>query len=489
MSSGVEENETMVNDFNWNDAQDALLTKIEVSVNEQLRRQYDRMTDSLRDFLHDLFNYPLERPWRQTLAGFSSHWQERGLKLSDRTISSLERLIADRLESTIALAQAGDSASTPPDGSVVTDAAVHFGSSPTSKEDQAKAQRKEATRRFLRQREAKITSQNEKTRLQLTENERVRLEFFLAENLRRAGEGEPLLPYPGFWLEAQERFLAIQEAQPSIRGLTKDEAERSEWQAKLANFDKLPPGERAVINYQIMSQMRAEYTEKHGYIAAFFNPAFSGTGNFNDAMGALSGFAGHPGRPTGSPSLSPNRPRGKNRQIWQPKPEMPKPDKAPNKPRPPKLTKKPGFPVPVDSDRLTNRRGKKSPHPHHVLADLSETDAARLLHSLPDVVVIYWGQRQGKHGADVITYNLKTKIVTLWDVKYRSSPVRLQPSKTFSKDSSREKTLDQARKAIHDSGLSPADKSSALLSLANRSYQTRTLGAGNAKNSTIGDDR
>ena len=483
----------MVNNFNWNDAQDALLTKLEASVNEQLRRQYDRLMDSLRDFLHDLFNYPMERPWRQSLAGFSSPWNERGLKLNDRTISSLERLIANRLENTIALAQAGDSTSTPAGGSVVTDATVNFGSPPTSKEDQAQAKRKEATRRFLRQREAKITSQNEKTRLQLTANERVRLEFFLAENLRRAGEGEPLLPYPDFWLEAQERFLASQEAQPSIGGLTKEEAERSEWLAKLRSFDKLPPGERAVINHQIMSQMRAEYTEKYGYIAAFLNPAFSGTGNFNDAMGALSGFAGGAFRPGMSrgmgPPLSPIRPRGRNRQPWQPKPTKPKSHKEPNYVPPKKPAKKPAFPPPVDSNRLTNRRGHNSPHPNQVSADLAETEAAMFLHSLSDVVVIYWGQHQGKHGADVITYNLKTKVVTLWDVKYRSSPVRLQPSKTFSKDSSREKTLDQARKAIQDSGLSPSDRSSALLSLANRSYQTRTLGAGNAKNSTIGDDR
>jgi hypothetical protein len=104
-------------------------------------------------------------------------------------------------------------------------------------------------------------------------------------------------------------------------------------------------------------------------------------------------------------------------------------------------------------------------------------------------VVIYWGEKQGTHGADVVSYNLRTKQVTLWDVKYRSKSRTIRPSTTFAKDSGPlANAIRKARDGIRDSHLSPADKEAALNSLK-AIFETRTIGAGNAKNSTLGDHK
>ena len=54
----------------------------------------------LADFLNDLLNYPLVRPWRESLDLFQEHyWQQVGLKLTgesyDRVAAFIERCIAD----------------------------------------------------------------------------------------------------------------------------------------------------------------------------------------------------------------------------------------------------------------------------------------------------------------------------------------------------------------------------------------------------------
>jgi hypothetical protein len=54
----------------------------------------------LADFLNDLLNYPLVRPWRESLDLFQEHcWQQVGLKLTgesyDRVAAFIERRIAD----------------------------------------------------------------------------------------------------------------------------------------------------------------------------------------------------------------------------------------------------------------------------------------------------------------------------------------------------------------------------------------------------------
>ena len=120
----------------------------------------------------------------------------------------------------------------------------------------------------------------------------------------------------------------------------------------------------------------------------------------------------------------------------------------------------------------------------------AEEKAARFIHTLPYEAVIFWGQRIGAPGADVVSYNLKTKTVTLWDVKWRGKPVRLRPSTTFEQGSKPlTNALKQASDAVWASKLSKQHKDAAIESINTKAFQTRTLGAGNAKNSTFSDHR
>ena len=120
----------------------------------------------------------------------------------------------------------------------------------------------------------------------------------------------------------------------------------------------------------------------------------------------------------------------------------------------------------------------------------AEEAAAIEIHAMPNEAVIRWGQAIGAHGADIISYNLETHVVTLWDVKFRTEPRRVNPSPTFRRNSrSLDSALAQADRAIRMSLLSPADKKLAIESIMQKTFQTRTLGAGNSRNSTFGDHR
>src|SRR5262249_52980805 len=55
----------------------------------------------------------------------------------------------------------------------------------------------------------------------------------------------------------------------------------------------------------------------------------------------------------------------------------------------------------------------------HADAWKTERRLARRVHGLPDEVVIHWGSPIGSHGADVVSVNLRTGEVTLWDAKFR----------------------------------------------------------------------
>lgn len=151
---------------------------------------------------------------------------------------------------------------------------------------------------------------------------------------------------------------------------------------------------------------------------------------------------------------------------------------------------KPPFPKPVAAKRVTNMKGRDYPHPSHVKAAQSEERLAHDIHKLEDEVVLQWGKPIGSHGADIISYNHKTKKITLWDDKYRSAFRRIQASKTFEEGRRPlEQSIDEARAAIGSSSLSVGDKDAALHSLDTNSFRRITQGSGNARNSTIGVGR
>jgi hypothetical protein len=94
------------------------LQKVDDTVNEELGRQFVQLGDSLQDFLWDLFNYPLERPWRQSLAIFAEHWEDRGLRLMPVTLDAISSLIAEELGDSADAGDGDDSDAWEPDASM-----------------------------------------------------------------------------------------------------------------------------------------------------------------------------------------------------------------------------------------------------------------------------------------------------------------------------------------------------------------------------------
>ena len=100
------------------------------------------------------------------------------------------------------------------------------------------------------------------------------------------------------------------------------------------------------------------------------------------------------------------------------------------------------------------RAGQGTPHPSHEIAARSEEVLAREIHGLPNEVVILWGKPITANGPDIISYNLKSGVLTLWDDKFRSELRRIARSKTFAKGSQAlGKSLKEAKDAVEASNL------------------------------------
>jgi filamentous hemagglutinin len=129
----------------------------------------------------------------------------------------------------------------------------------------------------------------------------------------------------------------------------------------------------------------------------------------------------------------------------------------------------------------------------HANAAAAEESLARTVHNLPDEAVVRWGDPIGSHGSDVISVNVQTGEVTLWDSKFRSGNVKVQPSQTFCLDPTTgqptarfQNAIDEAVRTIRSNqSLPPHIRQKALANLRNGNVRTRTVGFGNAKNSTL----
>lgn len=96
------------------------------------------------------------------------------------------------------------------------------------------------------------------------------------------------------------------------------------------------------------------------------------------------------------------------------------------------IGQKPPFPR-AEADIRGVRRFNPNYTPH-ANAAAAEESLARTVHNLPDEAVVRWGDPIGAHGNDVISVNVRTGDVTLWDAKFRSGSVEVRPSKTFARD-------------------------------------------------------
>jgi hypothetical protein len=119
----------------------------------------------------------------------------------------------------------------------------------------------------------------------------------------------------------------------------------------------------------------------------------------------------------------------------------------------------------------------------HVVAYHFETKLANEVAGM-NHAVLKWGDVIGRHGNDVVSVNLRTGEVVLWDNKYRTGDISIGPSPTFESQRRREAAVAEARQLIRDSTrLDPNTKSQALQNVDLGNYTTRTVGSGGVRNS------
>ena len=103
-----------------------------------------------------------------------------------------------------------------------------------------------------------------------------------------------------------------------------------------------------------------------------------------------------------------------------------------------------------------------------------------------DRVVLKYGDKIGAHGSDVLTVNLKTAEVELWDSKFRQAPTSGKVSPTFTKEPALGKAIREARILVNESNtLPPKIKAMALQNLKKGNVTTYTVGQGGVKSSEI----
>jgi filamentous hemagglutinin len=103
---------------------------------------------------------------------------------------------------------------------------------------------------------------------------------------------------------------------------------------------------------------------------------------------------------------------------------------------------------------------------------------------MPNQAVVKFGGAVGTHGADVVSVNIKTGEVTLWDSKFRSGNSAIDQSSTFDPNGKAlPNALLDARKAIQSAKLPEPVRALAMQNLLQGNYKTNTVGAGQVRNS------
>ena len=118
----------------------------------------------------------------------------------------------------------------------------------------------------------------------------------------------------------------------------------------------------------------------------------------------------------------------------------------------------------------------------HQTAAIVERELAVTVHSMPNEIVVSWGDKIGAHGADVVSVNVHTGEVTLWDAKFRTRVVTLPQSATFTPGSTRlQNAIDKAIEELAENTTLTAEiRKKALDNLGKKAVNTRTIGYGNA---------
>ena len=92
----------------------------------------------------------------------------------------------------------------------------------------------------------------------------------------------------------------------------------------------------------------------------------------------------------------------------------------------------------------------------------------------------------GTRGADIISVDIKSNEVTLWDNKYRTANTRIKDSPTFKNTPTRlVNAKNDAIKAIEASNLPQPQKDIMKQNINKGNFTTATVGDGNGRNSVI----
>src|SRR5690606_32822098 len=73
----------------------AFLKRYQHYANAELSRQYNQLARSLDDLIDSVVNGSIDNEWCASVSNFAEHWEARGLRLSERTVGAITRLIAD----------------------------------------------------------------------------------------------------------------------------------------------------------------------------------------------------------------------------------------------------------------------------------------------------------------------------------------------------------------------------------------------------------
>lgn len=116
---------------------------------------------------------------------------------------------------------------------------------------------------------------------------------------------------------------------------------------------------------------------------------------------------------------------------------------------------------------------------------VAELNLANEVAALPNQTVLKYGDVIGRNGSDVISVNVLTGEVILWDSKFRSSPKTIPESTTFTSPTASEAALEEALDVIRSSNLNSGTKLKAVQNVLEQNITTITAGAGEVRNSIV----
>ena len=125
---------------------------------------------------------------------------------------------------------------------------------------------------------------------------------------------------------------------------------------------------------------------------------------------------------------------------------------------------------------------------NNLKGELGEAALLKRVEQIRGEMVLKTPAGTGTNGEDIISFNVNTGKVTLWDAKFRSAAQILKKSGTFLNPQNLANAIAEAKEAIEASSLSEANKERAMASIngaEGTGYNVFTAGEAYAPNSVI----